>query len=80
MTKREPLVIRSAITAAATAVLHVLVVLGVLPIEPAAETAIAGAIDLVGVAVLVVWSRGAVTPVDDPDLAASERYKAKIDR
>lgn len=63
---REPLLVRGAIVAAITGVLHVLVVLGALPIDPDAETAIAGAIDLIGTAVLVVWTRGKVTPVDDP--------------
>lgn len=59
---REPLVIRSAIVAAVTGLLHTLVVLGVLPIVPEAEVAIAGAVDLLGTAVLVIWARGAVTP------------------
>lgn len=63
---REPVVARTAIVAAATAVLHVLVVLGVFPIDTGAEQAIAGALDLVGVAVAAVWSRAAVTPKADP--------------
>jgi len=65
---REPLAVRAAIVAAVTGVMHALVVLGVLPIVPEAETAIAGAIDLVGTAVFVVWARGKVTPVADPKL------------
>ena len=65
---REPLLIRAAIVAAVTALLHVLVVLGVMPIDVDAETAVAGAIDLLGTAVLVVWTRGKVTPVDAPKL------------
>jgi hypothetical protein len=69
---REPLAIRSAVVAAVTAVLHVLVLLGVLPIDETQEAAIAGAVDLVGLAVAVVWSRGAVTPVADPSLATAE--------
>lgn len=73
---REPLAVRAAIVAAITAMLHVLVVTGVLPIEPDAEVAIAGAVDLVGTAVLVVWSRGAVTPVADPRLPESEGSSA----
>lgn len=77
MRNREPLIIRGAVTAAVTAVLHVFVVLGVLPIDESAETAIAAAVDLVGMAVVVVWSRGKVTPTADPDLASTERYKAK---
>ncbi|XVV02753.1 hypothetical protein ACQPW3_36200 [Actinosynnema sp. CA-248983] len=62
LTSREPLVIRGAIVAALTGLLHTLVVLGVFPIAPEAETAIAGAVDLLGTAVLVIWARGAVTP------------------
>lgn len=65
---REPLVIRGAITAAITAIIHVLVILGVFPIEPEAESAIGLAVDLVGTAVLVVWTRGKVTPVEAPNL------------
>lgn len=63
---REPLVVRTAIVAAVTAVLHVLVVLGVLPFDESQEQAVAGAVDLVGTAVAVIWSRKAVTPVADP--------------
>ncbi|MCZ9884631.1 hypothetical protein [Arthrobacter sp. B2a2-09] len=68
MLTREPLLVRGAIVAAVTALLHALVVLGVFPIAQEAETAIGGAVDLVGTAVLVVWSRGKVTPVADPVL------------
>lgn len=68
---REPLLIRGAIVAAVTALLHVLIVLGVLRIDEAAEHAIAGAVDLLGTAVLVVWTRGAVTPVAEPQLPTS---------
>lgn len=64
--EREPLIIRGAIVAAVTALLHVLVVLDVTPLAEAAETAVAVAIDLIGTAVLVVWTRGKVTPVADP--------------
>lgn len=61
-TAREPLVIRGAIVAAITALIHLAVVVGWLPIDHDAETAVAGAVDLLGTAVLVVWSRGKVTP------------------
>ena len=71
---REPLVVRSAIVAAVTATIHVLVVLGVLPFDESQEQAVAGAVDLIGTAVAVVWGRAAVTPVADPDLAASEAF------
>ena len=66
--KREPLVIRAAVTAAVTALIHVLVVTGVLPIDAAAEQAIAGAVDALGLVVAIVWGRAAVTPVADPRL------------
>lgn len=67
-TRREPLVIRAAIVAAITGVIHALVVLGLLPIVTEQEAAIAGAVDLLGTAVLVIWTRGAVTPVADPKI------------
>lgn len=69
MSTREPLVIRAAIVAAVTGVIHALVVLGLLPIVSEQEAAIAGAIDLLGTVVLVIWTRGAVTPVADPRAA-----------
>lgn len=74
--KREPLVIRAAIVAALTALVHVGVVLGLLDLDAASESAIGGAIDLVGTAVLVVWSRGAVTPVADPRPDSAPRHAA----
>lgn len=74
---REPLVIRAAITTAITAIIHVLVILGIFPIDPEAESAIALAVDLVGTAVLVVWTRGKVTPVDAPNLP--EHRASKVD-
>lgn len=57
---REPLAIRAAVTAAVTAVVHVAVTLG-LPLDQAAELAIGGAVDAVGLVVLLVWTRPAVT-------------------
>lgn len=64
MSTREPLAIRAAIVAAIAGVLHVFVAVGLVPVDY--EAPIVGAIDLVGTAVLVVWSRGAVTPVAAP--------------
>jgi len=72
LSTREPLIVRGAIVAAITALIHVLVVLGVLPIDESAETAIAGAIDLIGTAILVAWTRGAVTPVADPQVPMAD--------
>ena len=65
---REPLAIRGAVVAAVTAGLHLLVILGVLPLDAGQEQAAAMVVDLVGTAVLVVWTRGKVTPVADPRL------------
>ena len=64
--KREPLAIRGAVVAAVTAVLHLLVISGVLPISAEVEGQAALVIDLAGTAVLVVWTRGHVTPAVDP--------------
>lgn len=69
--RNEPVVIRTAIVAALTALLHVAVILGWAPIDPDAEDAIAGALDLVGVAVAAVWARQGVTPYH-PEHAAEE--------
>ena len=76
MFTREPLVIRAALVAAVTALLHVAVILGVLPIDPDAEGALALSLDLIGTAVLVVWTRGKVTPVADPRMDDGPRHSA----
>ena len=75
---REPLAIRAAIVAAITAVIHMLIVLGVLPIDESAEHAIAGAVDLLGTAVLVVWTRGKITPVEAPVLTPAQAQAVTI--
>ena len=64
--KREPLAVRGAVVAAVTAVLHLLVISGVLPISAEVEGQAALVIDLLGTAVLVVWTRGHVTSSADP--------------
>jgi uncharacterized membrane protein len=69
LSTREPLVIRTAIVAAVTGLLHALVVLGYVPIDADQEQAVASAVDLLGTAVAVVWSRAAVTPVAGQDEA-----------
>jgi multisubunit Na+/H+ antiporter MnhC subunit len=68
MLEREPLVIRGAVVAAVTALIHVLVILGVFSVTPDAESAIALAVDLIGTATLVIWTRGKVTPVAAPQI------------
>ena len=60
--KREPLVVRAAVVGVLTALLHALVVLGVLPIAEDQETACAVVLDALAGAVIVLWSRSAVTP------------------
>ena len=64
--KRDPLAIRGAVVAAVTAVLHLLVISGVLPISAEVEGQAALVIDLLGTAVLVAWTRGHVTSSADP--------------
>ena len=66
MVSREPLTIRAAIVAALVAILHFLVLGGWLNFSPELEEQAATVIALVGTAVLVLWTRGKVTPVDDP--------------
>lgn len=58
---REPLAVRAAATAAVVTVVHVLVVFG-LPIPEDGEAAIAGAVDAIGLLVLLLWARPAVVP------------------
>lgn len=62
LAERNPIAVRAAVTAAVTAVVHVLVLLHVLGITKDTEDAIAGAVDAVGLAVLLLWSIKSVTP------------------
>lgn len=62
---REPLAVRGAIVAAIVAVLQTAIVFGA-PITADQFAALSVAINLIATAVVVVWSRGAVTPVADP--------------
>lgn len=64
--EREPLAVRAAVVVAVTAVIHMLVVLGVIPLTAEQEAQVAMAVGALGTVVVVVWSRGKVTPVDDP--------------
>lgn len=57
--KREPAAIRAAVVAAVTAVVHTLVVLGVVDVET--ERALVPVIDVVGLVVAVLWIRFGVT-------------------
>lgn len=63
---REPLAIRGAVVAAVTALIHLSVIAGWWAIGPDVEGQVALVVDLLGTAVLVTWTRGKVTPVDEP--------------
>lgn len=58
--ERQPLAVRAAAVAAVTALVHVLVVVGV--VDADTETAIVGAVDALGALVAVLWAIRAVTP------------------
>lgn len=60
LAKREPVAIRTAVTAVVVAVVHCLVVFGVIDVD--AEGAIVGTVDAVGALVLILWVRPVVTP------------------
>ena len=62
---REPLAIRAAIVAAVAALIDVAVAFG-LDLSVDQVAALNAAVGLFATAVVVVWSRGAVTPVADP--------------
>ena len=62
---REPLAVRAAIVAAITAVINVAVAFGAnLSVDQVAS--LNAFIGLAATAVVVVWTRGAVTPLNDP--------------
>ena len=62
---REPLAVRGAVVAAVAALINVAVAFGLdLTVDQVA--ALNAAVGLVATAVMVVWTRGKVTPVDDP--------------
>jgi hypothetical protein len=66
---REPLAIRAAIVAAVAALINVAVAFGW---DATTEQlgAVNAAVGVVSALVVVLWTRGAVTPVDDPRDAA----------
>jgi hypothetical protein len=63
---REPLAVRTAAVAVVAALVHVLVVLGVLDLNDAAEKAITAVVDAVAGFLIVLLVRPKVTPVSDP--------------
>lgn len=68
ITTREPLAIRAAIVAAITAVLEFLIAAGYLTLTADARETLMIAVGMVGTAILVLWTRGKVTPIDAPVL------------
>lgn len=60
MTGPQPIAVRAAVVALVTAAVHTLAVLGV--VDSDVEVAVGGLVDAVGLVVVVVWSRAAVTP------------------
>lgn len=62
---REPLAVRAAVVAFAQAVLAAIVLMGWWKLTAEQAAAWMGVIALGGTAVVALWSRGAVTPVDD---------------
>ena len=67
MTTREPLAIRASIVAVAAVLIQLAVAFGV-DLTADQIAAISAAVNVISAAVIVVWTRGAVTPVDDPRL------------
>lgn len=61
---REPILIRAAIIGAVTSILDLLYL--IVPVRDDVRAAISVALNAVAFAVMVVWSRGAVTPLSDP--------------
>lgn len=75
---REPLAIRAAIVAAIVAGIQVAVAFGWdLTVDQVA--ALNTAVGLAASAVIVVWTRGAVTPVDDPRIEGVGEYTPPVD-
>ena len=65
MSSREPLAIRAAVVAALAAAVNLAVAFG-LPWSVDQVAAALGFVNVASIAVVVVWSRGAITPVADP--------------
>lgn len=68
---REPLVVRTLLTAFVTALVHVAVVQGWVTVEAVSPEVVAGLVDALGVVIAALWSRAAVTPVADPVLQST---------
>lgn len=72
---REVVLLRGSIVGAATALIHALVVAGVIPVG--AETAVSGIVDAVGLVIALIAVRAGVTPVDAPKDAAGKELAPK---
>lgn len=72
--KNEPLVVRAAVMAALGGILHALVLVGVVPLEPEAEQGLLSALDGALGFILVLWARQHVSPARkyEPEHAADE--------
>lgn len=68
ISKSEPLVVRTLLTALVTGLVHVAVLQGWLTVESVPPEAVAALVDALGVTIAALWSRGAVTPVANPVL------------
>lgn len=68
---REPLAIRGALVALVAAIINLVVAFGV-ALNAEQVGAINAVVGLAATAVVVVWSRGTVTPVNDPRDADGE--------
>ena len=78
MSSREPLAIRGALVALVAAIVNLVVAFGV-NLNAEQVGAINAVVGLAATAVVVVWSRGTVTPVDDPKDADGKPLYSLID-
>lgn len=69
---REPLIIRASVVAFCQALFTTVVLMNWWKLTPEQVAGWMGVIALGGTMVVVVWSRGKVTPVDDPMLDDDE--------
>lgn len=68
----EPVAVRTAIVAVVAAVVHLLVLLKVIDLDTAAETAIVTTVDLIAGLAIILLVRPKVTPVAHPTLTVDQ--------
>lgn len=68
----EPVAVRTAAVAVVAAVVHLLVLLKVIDLDPAAETSIVTTVDLIAGLVIILLVRPKVTPVAHPVLTTDQ--------